>query len=123
MVTQYQNGVIGDIPEPQHDTVPYKTALGDCRFDRALDLVWEQIRSLNQYIDEQKPWEVHKQGDADHLREILAYQVSNLLQIADLLVPFMPDTAAKIKHVFEKGVIQPLDGTLFPRKENPSTNL
>jgi methionyl-tRNA synthetase len=117
MIKQYQNGLIGDIPPAEHDIAQYREALAQCRFDRALDEVWEQVRGLNQYIDEAKPWEVNKTGDADHLREILAYQVSCLLEIADLLSPFMPETAQKIRHVFEEGVVRPIEGTLFPRKE------
>lgn len=117
MIKQYQNGLIGDTPPAEHDVAQYWQALENCRFDRALDEVWEQVRGLNQYIDEQKPWEIHKTGDADHLREVLAYQVSCLLEIAELVQPFMPETALKIKHVFEDGVVRPLDNTLFPRRE------
>lgn len=117
MVQKYQNGLIGDIPPPEHDTNEYQKALDDCRFDRALEEVWEQVRGLNQYIDEAKPWQVAKEGDEEHLREILAYQASCLLEIADLLEPFLPETAAKIKHVFTDGVVRPTEGTLFPKHE------
>lgn len=120
MISQYQNGLIGDIPPAEHDVAQYWQALENCRFDRALDEVWEQVRGLNQYIDEAKPWEIHKTGDPDHLREVLAYQVSCLLEIAELLQPFMPETALKIKHVFADGVVRPLEGTLFPRKDQIS---
>ena len=75
------------------------------------------MRGLNQYIEEQKPWAIAKIGDSEHLKEVLAYQVSCLLEIADLLVPFMPETAEKITGVFAEGVLKPLEGTLFPRKE------
>ncbi|MGH7239342.1 MAG: methionine--tRNA ligase, partial [Candidatus Saccharimonadales bacterium] len=51
MVKKYQNGLIGDIPPPEHDTSAYTTALDDCRFDRALDEVFDQVKGLNQYID------------------------------------------------------------------------
>lgn len=121
MIAQYQKGVIGEIPPENHDKAPYVEALEACRFDRALDHVWEQIRGLNQYIEEQKPWAIAKEGDEDHLREVLAYQVSNLLEIADLLEPFLPETAAKIKHVFEEGVVRPTNGTLFPKHEIAKT--
>ncbi|HVS58164.1 MAG TPA: methionine--tRNA ligase [Candidatus Saccharimonadales bacterium] len=117
MIQKYQDGVIGDIPPAEHDVAQYNEALDACRFDRALDEVWEQVRGLNQYIDEEKPWEVAKSGDADHLREVLAYQASALLEIADLLKPFLPDTAAKIRNVFESGVVKPIAGTLFPKQE------
>jgi methionyl-tRNA synthetase len=72
---------------------------------------------LNQYIDEQKPWEIAKTNDKVHLREVLAYQAASLLQIADLLEPFMPETAVKIRHVFADGVVRPIEGTLFPKAE------
>ncbi len=117
MVMKYQKGVIGDIPPAEHDTAKYRTALEHCQFDRALDEVWDQVRGLNQYIEEVKPWAIAKSGDEDHLREVLAYQVSNLLEIADLLEPFMPDTAGKIRNTFEDGLIRPTDGTLFPKHD------
>lgn len=118
MIIKYQAGIIGDIPPAEHDIAQYLAALKVCRFDRALDEVWEQVRGLNQYIDQEKPWEIAKQNDDDHLREVLAYQVSNLLEIADLLVPFMPETSTKIKNVFDEGIVRPLEGTLFPKHED-----
>lgn len=117
MVTQYQKGIIGLIPEAGHDIAKYTEALENCKFDRALDEVWEQVRGLNQYIDEEKPWEINKEGDPEHLREILAYQAACLMEIADLLEPLLPDTSRKIKHVFADGVVRPIEGTLFPRKD------
>lgn len=119
MVIKYQQGAIGAIPPAEHDVAQYTAALEHCQFDRALDKVWEQVRGLNQYIDETKPWQVAKQGDEEHLRDILAYQVSCLLEIADLLEPFMPDTALRMRNVFASGVVQPIEGTLFPKKEEP----
>lgn len=119
MIQKYQDGLIGDIPPAEHDTAAYDAALAACKFDRALDEVWDQVRGLNQYIDEEKPWAIAKTGDADHLREVLAYQASCLIEIADLLEPFMPDTAAKIKGVFAEGILRPLSGTLFPKQEAP----
>ncbi len=117
MITQYQKSIIGEIPPAEHDMAQYHKALEEFRFDRALDEVWEQVRGLNQYIEEQKPWDLKKAGDTDHLQEVLAYQVSCLLEIAELIAPFLPDTAAKIRYVFSDGVIRPLQGTLFPRKD------
>lgn len=117
MITQYQNGLIGDIPPSTHDTAAYHEAMANCSFDRALEEVWDQVRGLNQYIEEEKPWQINKEGDADHLREVLAYQVSSLLEIASLLEPFMPATAQAIQQVFETGALRPLKGSLFPRRE------
>ena len=117
MIARYQNNIIGNIPPAQHDIAQYRQALEECRFDRALDEAWEQVRGLNQYIEEQKPWAIQKLGDSEHLQEVLAYQVSCLLEIADLLEPFLPETCKKIRYIFEEGVVRPIDGTLFPKKE------
>jgi methionyl-tRNA synthetase len=112
--------LIGDVPPSEHDIAGIQEATTNCQFDRALDQIWEQIRGLNQYIDEEKPWAIAKSGDADYLREVLAYQASCLLEIAELLVPFLPGTAAKIKAIFTEGVIKPIEGTLFPKQEQPA---
>lgn len=117
MIIKYQKGVIGDIPQAEHDIAAYETALDNYRFDRALDEIWEQVRGINQYIDETKPWVIAKLGDQDHLREVLAYQASALIEIADMLEPFMPDSATKIRNVFIEGVVRPIEGTLFPKQE------
>lgn len=121
MITKYQNGIIGDIPPSEHDVAKYQEALENCRFDKALEEVWEQVRGLNQYIEEEKPWVVAKEKDENHLREVLAYQTSALLQIAEMLEPFMPATAEKIELVFKEGVVRPTTGTLFPKHETPKT--
>ena len=120
MLTRYQAGVVGDAPQGEHDMQLYRDAMDSLQFDKALDEVWQMIRSLNQYIETVKPWEVAKRREKDpdaegHLTEILAHCVGNLLQIGDLLVPFLPDTAAKIHTTFEKGVVTPLEAVMFPK--------
>ncbi len=118
MISKYQNGIIGEVPPAKHDSGPYWEFIEKCRFDKALDEVWDQVRGLNQYIDEEKPWEIAKNKDAEHLQEVLAYQSSALLEIADLLEPFLPETALKIEHIFKDGVVKPLKTTLFPKHES-----
>jgi methionyl-tRNA synthetase len=122
MIMKYQNGLIGDVSPAQHDAAPVDDALAACRFDRALDEIWNQVRGLNQYIDEAKPWVIAKSNDSDHLREVLAYQAGCLLEIAELLEPFLPETAFKIKAVFADGVVRPIEGTLFPKQEVQSNS-
>ncbi len=118
MIMKYQNGIIGDIPEAGHDIGQFREAVESCRFDRAVEEIWDQIRGFNQYVERQKPWEISKSGDTAHLREVLAAQVGDLLQIAELLEPFLPETAARIQHVFKEGVVRPVEGTLFPKNES-----
>jgi methionyl-tRNA synthetase len=117
LIIRYQKGVIGVIPDAEHDVGPYQQALEQCRFDKALDEVWEQVKGLNQYIEEAKPWLVAKAGEEEHLREVLAYQVGALLEIAGLLSPFMPETAAKIQNYFGSGVLKAVLPPLFPKHD------
>ena len=117
MISQYKKGVIGSIPDADHDVGAYTEALADCRFDKALEVVWDQVKGLNQYIEETKPWEIAKTNDQHHLHEVLSYMVACLLEIAELLVPFMPDTAQKIKDVFGSGTLKPLPSSLFPKHD------
>jgi methionyl-tRNA synthetase len=115
MIQKYQNGTIGDVPPSEHDIAAYHTHLKDCRFDLALDAVWQQIQGLNQYIDEQQPWAIYKAGDTEHLQEVLAYMASCLVEVGELLLPFMPETAEKIITTFKLGVVPAEVPQLFPR--------
>jgi methionyl-tRNA synthetase len=117
LITRYQKGVIGVIPDADHDVGPYQQALEQCRFDKALDEVWEQVKGLNKYIEESKPWVIAKTNEEEHLREVLAYQVGSLLEIASLLLPFMPETAGKIQAYFGSGVLKEVPPPLFPKHE------
>lgn len=120
MVTRYQAGVIGDVKQGEHDMQPYRQAMESLNFNKALDEVWVTVRALNQYLENVKPWELAKKKDTDneaeaHLADVLAYASNTLLQIADLLVPFLPNTASSIHATFETGVIVTQSAVLFPK--------
>ena len=120
MIKRYQSGVIGDAPRPEHDMAPYRNAMRDFEFNKAMDEVWLTVRSLNQYLENVKPWEIAKKiekepEEAEHLEEVLAYASSTLLQVADLVTPFMPTTAATIKATFASGVVPDTLTPLFPK--------
>jgi methionyl-tRNA synthetase len=121
MITRYQAGVIGESQQTEHDMTSYHQAMEDLEFNKAIDEVWNMVRSLNQYIDNVKPWVVAKGLGKDpeaepHLAEILAHCAGALVQIGDLLLPFMPDTAAYIHQTFETGVVKQSEGVLFPKR-------
>ncbi len=120
MITRYQAGVIGKSEQTEHDMTLYHHAMESLEFNKAIDEVWMMVRSLNQYIDNVKPWEIAKGIGKDpeaepHLAEVLAHCAGALVQIGDLLVPFMPTTAKAIHATFETGVVQPLETVLFPK--------
>jgi methionyl-tRNA synthetase len=115
MVTRYQQGVIGDVPRPKHDTEPFRQEMLDLQFDRALDYIWVKVRELNVYLEEVKPWELAKTGDNEHLQEVLAYAAASLRQIATLLWPFLPQTSEAITKIFEGTTVSKYSGVLFPK--------
>jgi methionyl-tRNA synthetase len=129
MVTRYQAGVIGDAPKGEHDMGPYRDAIEELRFDRALDEIWLTVRSLNQYLENVKPWEIAKKRESEaeaeaHLAEVLGHAVKTLLQVGDMLVPFLPETATAIHKTFSSGVIVPIEreGGIFPKIYNHTPN-
>jgi len=120
MIQRYQAGVIGDGPQAEHDMGPYHEAMEHFEFNKAMDVTWNTVRSLNGYLENVKPWEIAKKRDtdtdaADHLSEVLAHASSTLIQIADLLTPFMPSTAATIHGMFDSGVVPAEITPLFPK--------
>jgi len=118
MIGKYQKGVVGDLPPHSHDVAPYEQAMADLRFDKALAEVWLLIRGLNQFLEEEKPWELAN-SDPGHLAEVLHHAVADVVQLATMLLPFLPTTAQKIAATFEGGVVRPEIGLLFPKHDRP----
>lgn len=117
MVNRYQQGVIGEITVGSHDDGPYHEALANCQFDRALDWVWDMIKDISSYIEQTKPWQIAKEANEAHLRDVLAACVGDILQVAILLEPFLPNSSAAIQKIFSDGQVQEYSGVLFPRIE------
>ena len=121
MVLNYQAGVVGDELQAEHDSGPYREAMERLEFNKALDELWVMVRSLNQYLEELKPWEIAKQLGTDpeaekHIGEILAHSVGVLHQIAHMIEPFLPDASATINGIFKDGVVREHPPVMFPRK-------
>ncbi|MFY9778928.1 MAG: methionine--tRNA ligase [Candidatus Baltobacteraceae bacterium] len=70
--------------------------IAELEFREALEATWELVGALNRSIDERKPWELHKRGDAAALDAVLYDLCEGLRWLAHLLAPFMPATAAAI---------------------------
>lgn len=121
MVLNYQAGVVGDELQAEHDTGPYRAAMDSLQFNKALDELWVMVRSLNQYLENVKPWELAKQLGKDqdaekHIGEILAHSVGTLDQVAHMLAPFMPTTSQTILETFKDGVVRQQPAIMFPKK-------
>ncbi len=115
MVQKYLNSEIPEQIPPEHDIKNYETAFDEFHIDQAIEEVWKQVRGLNQYIEETKPWVIAKENDLDHLKEIFSYLISSILEIGNLLEPFMPDTSVKIINLFNQTKIPNKIEILFPK--------
>jgi methionyl-tRNA synthetase len=63
----------------------------------ALDSIWQLVRRLNQYLQDEQPWKLAKdEAQADRVQSIL-YGVAEGLRVVSLLLhPFMPDKTATV---------------------------
>ena len=82
-------------------------------FSKAFDFAWEKVQNLNRRINDEKPWELAKNGETAKLEECLKNLILELLKINEMLKPFLPETTAKIAAVFD-GQVLPL-APLFPK--------
>jgi methionyl-tRNA synthetase len=73
--------------------------LNELAFHRALARLWEYVRLVNRYVDEQAPWALARDpAQRRQLDTVLYNQMESLRIIALLLFPFMPHTAASMWH-------------------------
>ncbi len=89
----------------------YEEFLKQFKFDDALALVWDKIRTLDRYINDEKPWE---ETDEMKLKKVLQPAVDGIVIIAHHLQPFLPQTAEKILKQFTAKKITS-QKPLFPR--------
>ena len=64
-------------------------------FHEGLRLIWDVIAAANRYIDTQAPWAL-KKTDINRMGEVLAVVLETIRQIAILVQPVMPQSAAKL---------------------------
>ena len=92
----------------------YRELMDKFEFAKAFDYVWGRVQAINKRIDDEKPWALAKNGEEEKLRECLLGLTADLLEVAQMLKPFLPETAKKIQTVFA-GSVQPPEKPLFPK--------
>jgi len=81
------------------------------RFDETLKILWQVLRKSDEELSNKKPWEIE---DAGERRKMLEPIAQNVLNVAELLQPFLPETAGKIIKQFSEKQIKK-GKPLFPR--------
>lgn len=84
------------------------------QFSKALEKIMILASDQNQYINEKAPWVLAKEGKMDEIKEVLSTVYDNLKMISDTIIPFMPETAEKMKKQLETFQPKPL----FPKIES-----
>ena len=96
----------------------YNANIAEFELNSALENAWEFIQKQNQFIEENQPWILAK-SDKEKLEKIMQILWQNILIIADLLKPFLPETSEAIREIFDLEIGQKITENaqiLFPKK-------
>lgn len=91
--------------------------MGNFQFDLAIKEIWRVVHRANEFIEEQKPWELAKKPEESiQLQYALVNLVRAINGIGVCLEPFLPETAQKIQKQFARDDLNiRSEDTLFPR--------
>lgn len=96
-------------------------ALADFDFRLATAAVWRVVEEANRHVEETRPWQLARAGDAAALDQALGVLLAACRAVGELLVPFLPAAAARVT-----AQCAPVDGRLpqprplFPRVDEPA---
>ena len=104
MLIRYRGGAIPAVAtDPalagDFDGLPERVAALLDRFEltQALDVIWQQVRRLNRYVEERAPWKLAKDPPAaGELDQTLASLAEGLRCVSVLLAPYMPASTGRL---------------------------
>jgi methionyl-tRNA synthetase len=140
MIVRYRDGIIVG-GEPDALLLEDFAGLGERVADlldrveltNALDEIWQRVRRLNRYVEEQAPWQLAKDPQrSDDLDRVLRTLAEGLRVVSVLLHPYLPDATVRLltalgapelaysRASFGAGSIARVDslGPLFPKDAN-----
>jgi methionyl-tRNA synthetase len=142
MIGRYREGTVPSAEPDQALTAEFeglseavRQRLDDVELTGALDEIWQRIKLLNRYVQDQEPWQLAKDdAQAERLDQVLYSLAEGLRVVSVLLHPFMPDSAGRLLASLGREDLS-LDGArfgaveggaqlgelgqLFPRVETP----
>ncbi len=104
MIARYRDGKLpaGDVdPELAADFADLPERLA-AHIDRAeltvgLEAIWERVRRLNRYVEEQAPWKLAKDPErAGDLDRVLRSLAEGIRSVTVLLWPYLPDSCERL---------------------------
>lgn len=104
-----------------------KNDIAELQLNSATDKIMAFVRSINRFIEQNRPWELAKNNKNDQLNQVLFNAANSLVHAAFLLKPIIPEKAGEIfKQLNFPGNRNTLDGKrvldLLPKLE-PGINI
>jgi len=81
------------------------------RFDEALNILWARLREMDEFISAKAPWKIK---DKQEIADVLIVVAQNILNVAHLVQPFMPEVGLRVVSQFSEKQIKKGE-SLFPR--------
>jgi methionyl-tRNA synthetase len=104
MIGRYRDGTVPEA-EPDPALTPHfeglaeavRGALDEIEITAALDEIWQRIKLLNRYVQEEQPWQLAKDEAAAGRLDQVLYSLAEGLRVVSVLVqPFMPGSAERL---------------------------
>jgi methionyl-tRNA synthetase len=104
MLSRYRESTVPQV-EPDATLAPDFEGLADevaklldeAEITQALDRIWQRVRRLNRYVEENAPWKLAKDdSQAGELSMVLRSLAEGLRVITVLLTPYIPESAGKL---------------------------
>jgi methionyl-tRNA synthetase len=102
MLRRYREGVVPEAPLDLEDEFAgladdVATRLSGADLTGALDAIWQRVRRLNRYVEEQAPWTLAKdEATAAELDRVLRTLAEGVRTLAVLLWPWIPASSEKL---------------------------
>jgi methionyl-tRNA synthetase len=140
MIARYRDGATPQAePDPalaaEFEGLPGEVVdlLDRAEITQALERIWQRVRRLNRYVEEQGPWKLAKDPEqADRLDTVLRSLAEGLRVVTVLLHPYMPETTERLMGALGQdggfaieaarfgeggaGTVTTLDPPLFPKQ-------
>ncbi|HUA73512.1 MAG TPA: methionine--tRNA ligase [Solirubrobacteraceae bacterium] len=104
MISRYREGTLapGEVdPAVREEFLGLSERVSEC-LDRAeltlaLEEIWQRVRRLNRYVEEQAPWKLAKdEAQAAQLDLVLRTLAEGIRSVAVLLWPYLPDSTERL---------------------------
>src|ERR687892_2300087 len=104
MIGRYRDGTVPDAAPPASLAREFEgiseavhRRIDDIELTGGLDEIWQRIKRLNRYVQDEQPWQLAKdEAQADRLDQVLYSLAEGLRVVSVLLHPFMPGSTERL---------------------------